>query len=85
MPTVAGTVGARFWQPLGVGRVPEGVHRAAPETADLLPRDPAELRLLFDFYRLGWSVFALSRELDQPSEKIELAIQNVLQLLGSAP
>ena len=71
---------ARFWRRwASVAFLKE--YRAAPGTADLLPHDPAELRLLFDFYRLGWNVFALLRELDRPSEKRSLAIQNMLQML----
>ena len=72
---------ARFWQRwASVVFLKE--YRAAPGAADLLPRDPAELQLLFDFYRLGWNVFALLQELDRPTEKIGLAIENVLQMLG---
>jgi len=71
---------ALFWQRwAAVAFLKE--YRAAPGTTDLLPRDPAQLRLLFDFYRLGWNVFQLLRELERPSPMAELAIQNVLQLL----
>ncbi len=72
---------ARFWQRwASVAFLKE--YRAAPGTADLLPSNPADLRLLFDFYRLGWGVHRLGRELDRPSEKIASAIELVLQLLG---
>jgi maltose alpha-D-glucosyltransferase/alpha-amylase len=74
---------ARFWQRwASVAFLKE--YRAAPGVADLVPRDPAQLRLLFDFYRLGWTVYALLRELDRPSEKAGLVMQNVLQLLTPA-
>ena len=74
---------ARFWQRwASVAFLRE--YRAAPGAADLLPRDPGELRLLFDFYRLGWCVFRLLRALDAPSERVGPAIEGVLQLLPSA-
>jgi len=57
-------------------------YRAAPGTAALMPQDSAELRLVFEFYRLGWSIYRLGRELDPPSENLELAIQNVVQMLA---
>ena len=57
-------------------------YRAAPGTAALLPQDPAQLRLLFDFYRLGWSLFWLRNELDSPSEAVGAALLGVLQLLA---
>ena len=56
-------------------------YRAAPGAAALLPQDPAQLRLLFDFYRLGWNLFRLRRELDPPSDAVGAAIYSVLQLL----
>jgi maltose alpha-D-glucosyltransferase/alpha-amylase len=75
---------ARFWQRwASVAFLKE--YRAVPGTSDLLPRDPGQLRLLFDFYRLGWNVFGLGLELDRPSDRIGLAIRNVLQTLGPTP
>ena len=56
-------------------------YRAAPGTAALLPADPAQLRLLFDFYRLGWTMFRLHRELNAPSDPLGPAIQAVLRML----
>jgi maltose alpha-D-glucosyltransferase/alpha-amylase len=57
-------------------------YRAAPGTAALMPQDSVELRLMFEFYRLGWSIHRLGRELDPPAENLELAIQNVVQMLA---
>jgi maltose alpha-D-glucosyltransferase / alpha-amylase len=57
-------------------------YRAAPGTAALMPQDAAELRLVFEFYRLGWSIHRLGRELEPPSENLELAIQNAVQMLA---
>jgi hypothetical protein len=37
---------------------------------------------VFEFYRLGWSIYRLGRELDPPSENLELAVQNVVQMLA---
>jgi maltose alpha-D-glucosyltransferase/alpha-amylase len=57
-------------------------YRAAPGTAALMPQDSVELRLVFEFYRLGWNIHRLGRELDPPSENLELAIQYVVQMLA---
>ncbi len=57
-------------------------YRAAPGTAALLPEDPAQMRLLFDFYRLGWTMFRLRRELNAPSDYLGPAIQAVLRMLA---
>ena len=81
-PEDAQTLGpwARFWQRwASVAFLKE--YRAAPGAAALLPHDPVELRMLFNFYGLGWSVFHLHRALDAPSEHVGAALLNVLRLL----
>ncbi len=57
-------------------------YRAAPGTAALLPQDTAEMQRVSEFYRLGWSIYRLARELDPPAENLAVTIQNVEQMLA---
>ena len=74
---------ARFWQRwASVVFLKE--YRAAPGTAALLPRDPAALTELLDFYRLGWNISGLLHELAAPSERASLLLRNLTQMIDRA-
>ncbi len=71
---------ARFWQRwAAVVFLKE--YRAAPGTAALLPRDPAALTLLLDFYRLGWNISGLRHELAAPTERAAMLLRNLIQMM----
>jgi maltose alpha-D-glucosyltransferase / alpha-amylase len=70
----------RFWQRwASVVFLKE--YRSVPGTAALLPRDPAMLALLLDFYRLGWNISGLRHELTAPSDRAAMHLRNVLQMI----
>ena len=56
-------------------------YRATPGAAALLPADPADLELLFDYYRFGWNMLRLHEELAHPSEKVGQELRNVLGII----
>jgi maltose alpha-D-glucosyltransferase / alpha-amylase len=73
----------RFWQRWGsVVFLKE--YRAVPGTAALLPRDPASLMVLLDFYRLGWNISGLRHELDRLSDRAAMLLRNLLQMIDRA-
>ncbi|HTU16836.1 MAG TPA: maltose alpha-D-glucosyltransferase [Gemmataceae bacterium] len=74
---------ARFWQRwASVVFLKE--YRAVPGTAELLPREPAALMLLLDFYRLGWNISGLRHELDRLTDRTAMFLRNVLQMIDRA-
>jgi maltose alpha-D-glucosyltransferase/alpha-amylase len=74
---------ARFWQ-RWAGAVFLKEYRAVPGTAALLPRDPASLLALFDFYRLGWNISGLRHQLDAPNDLAVMVLRNLLQMIERA-
>jgi maltose alpha-D-glucosyltransferase/alpha-amylase len=74
---------ARFWQRwASVVFLKE--YRAAPGAADLLPRDPATLALLLDFYRLGWNISGLRHDLAAPGPRTAMLLRNLIQMIEKA-
>ena len=74
---------ARFWQRwASVVFLKE--YRAVPGTAALLPREPASLMVLLDFYRLGWNISGLRHELDRLSDRAGMLLRNLLQMIDRA-
>jgi maltose alpha-D-glucosyltransferase/alpha-amylase len=71
---------ARFWQ-RWASIVFLKEYRAVPGTADLLPRDPASLIALFDFYRLGWNISGLRHELGNLTDRAPMLLRNLLQMI----
>jgi maltose alpha-D-glucosyltransferase/alpha-amylase len=70
----------RFWQRwAAVVFLKE--YRAVPGTAALLPRDPAVLAILLDFYRFGWNMSGLRHELAMLSDRASMLLRNLLQML----
>ncbi len=74
---------ARFWQRwASVVFLKE--YRAVPGTLALLPRDPATLTLLLDFYRLGWNLSGLRQELGALSDRASMLLRNLIQMIERA-
>jgi maltose alpha-D-glucosyltransferase/alpha-amylase len=71
---------ARFWQ-RWASIVFLKEYRAVPGTAELLPRDPASLIALFDFYRLGWNISGLRHELGNLRDRAAMLLRNLLQMI----
>ncbi|HEY7313608.1 MAG TPA: maltose alpha-D-glucosyltransferase [Gemmataceae bacterium] len=70
----------RFWQRwAAVVFLKE--YRAVTGTAQLLPRDPASLTALLDFYRLGWNISGLRHELAALSERAAMLLRNLIQMM----
>jgi maltose alpha-D-glucosyltransferase/alpha-amylase len=70
----------RFWQRwAAVVFLKE--YRAVTGTAQLLPRDPASLTALLDFYRLGWNISGLRHELAALSERADMLLRNLIQMM----
>jgi maltose alpha-D-glucosyltransferase/alpha-amylase len=70
----------RFWQRwASVVFLKE--YRAMPGTAALLPPDPTSLMALFDFYRLGWNISGLRRELAVLSDLAPMLLRNLVQMI----
>jgi maltose alpha-D-glucosyltransferase/alpha-amylase len=71
---------ARFWQRwASVIFLKE--YRAVPGTAELLPRDPASLIALFDFYRLGWNISGLRHELASLTDRAAMLLRNLIHMI----
>ncbi len=74
---------ARFWQRwASVVFLKE--YRDVPGTLALLPRDPATLTLLLDFYRLGWNLSGLRHELGALSDRASMLLRNLIQMIERA-
>ncbi|HVS37928.1 MAG TPA: hypothetical protein VMS17_20380, partial [Gemmataceae bacterium] len=53
-------------------------YRASPGAADLLPANPADLDLLFEFYRFGWTLLRLYEGLADPSDRLQGTLRELL-------